>query len=911
MAIKVAQTTGAWSTAGIWYTGTETEVAAGTMATSSTRYSKVFTAPNTTNACTGGIVWFTAISTAAHSPKLELEEYDGVSAWVSKASHTITNTHTVFDNNRFFSGSSTVTAIPIYFRFDTPFTYTTTTAGYYRFKLSGGTSATYVYSGTSGASSILWAVIVDDRTGVPTPGSDDVWIVGDETTETVVTLDSSLSVGSGVGSETVTIVNTPIGTKALIHGYNGTLTFGESADTTLTINGGHLITNGGGLHIGTVASPYPAAYNATILYNPISTYGFGAIWTGYDTTQAKVSLVGATKTYKTLYAAGDGAAATPMTVDSITGWRVGDRLWLSHSTYSSMENRYIVAIGTTGPAAITDYSGTVPGTVLVTDTAHGLLTGMKVDITGTTDYNGTAITITVVDANSYYFTDTYTSDQVGTWTATTPNGLVLSTTAGGAPAALSNAHAVTDWVLNSTRNVKLTTTTPATTWFYGFNYFTSSSSIKYKYCEFDGIGGNASSRYYWQLTSNARHATYMEGCSYISRSTSSTLTMPQLHTVGSSNPETTIKDTIVVGLYQHYSSSPINIGNNAGTYQNLYALGGLYNGISLYGSNFTLDGGHVRNSVSNYSTTNAYGGIVCISGDNIKANNCTVDGCRAVAIQIRTGTNWRFNNCAFGTIYANGAAQLGVGDIAYSTAIFDTCDWGAETLFYTVADTTGVAVNVPGSSYAFQNFDSATENFKHRWYQPYGTAYKCGVDMEDTTVTPLSQNCVRIDPINDDVGFCWTFRVLAVPDQAVSVFGKLKKSAEATADEATVELYLPGSTTADATDTLPAGTDWNTWSVTANYTGDSYSWATVKICCKSITTDAKFYIGDIYNGTNDITNLNLWYDGKPSEIMFEQLGDANAVWAVLSSTQTTDGTMGKQAVDTLTAARFAGAVAAS
>ena len=53
--------------------------------------------------------------------------------------------------------------------------------------------------------------------------------------------------------------------------------------------------------------------------------------------------------------------------------------------------------------SITDYSGTVVGTVLATSTAHGRTTGNSLIISGTISYNGT-YTITVVDANTFYFT---------------------------------------------------------------------------------------------------------------------------------------------------------------------------------------------------------------------------------------------------------------------------------------------------------------------------------------------------------------------------------------------------------------------------------------------------------------------------------------------------------------------------
>lgn len=914
MAIKVAQTTGDWSTDAIWYTGTDTEAALGSaIATSSTRYSKVFTAPNTTNACTGAIVWFGAIGTAAHSVKVELEEYDGVSAWVSKAEHTITDTHTVFDNNRLYSGGTTVLSMPVYFKFDTPYVYTTTTAGYYRFKLSGGNSATTVYPGTSGSTTILYAVIVDNRTGVPASG-DNIYIVGDESTETVLTLDSSLQIGGSVGSESANMSYTPVNNKAITHGYNGKLKFRTTASTTLTVEGEHLIANGGSIEIGTTASPYPADYQATIIYNAVTTYGFGSYYINLDTTKANISLVGAAKAYKLLYASGTGAAADPLVVTgTMTGWKVGDRIWVSSGTYNELENRYIVAKATNGTATITNYGGTVPGTVLVTDTAHGLLTGMKVDIAGTTDYNGTGIAVTVVDANSYYFTDTYTSDQVGTWAATTTGGLVLSASAGGAVSALSNSHATTDWVLNSSRNVKLQGETPGTTFFYGYHYITSDTGGIYKNVEIDGPGGTSSSRAGWFLTASARQAVNMDNCALISRSAISSVTNTVLNSVSSGVASSVIKDTIVVGHYNNYALPMASLQNNAGTYQNIYVLGSLYGGFYLAGNNVTYDNLHVRNSVVNYTTTNAYGGLIGVGGDNVKVTNSTVNSCRGHAVQIRNGcTNMKFIDCAFGTINDNSASgQIGVGDLGYSTAVFDTCDFSASTLFYESAGAVGVPENVPGSYYAFQHFDTASENGKCRWYQPYGIAYKCGTDMEDTTTSPEGDNCLRIDPTNSTIGFIWEFRILATPNQAINVLGKLKKDDEATSDTATVELFLPGSTTADDTVTMPNGTDWNAFALGATYSGTYYGWATVRITCKSTTSGASFYIGDLYNGTNDITNMSLWHNGKPSEIMFEQLGDPNAVWAVLTSGQTTAGTMGKNAVDTKKSADTAIAVAAS
>jgi hypothetical protein len=80
------------------------------------------------------------------------------------------------------------------------------------------------------------------------------------------------------------------------------------------------------------------------------------------------------------------------------------------------------ALHVAGPAsgtvdAVADYSATVPGTVLVTDTAHGLNTGATITIAGTSSYNGTFV-ITKVGADSFYIYTGWISNQTGTWTCT-------------------------------------------------------------------------------------------------------------------------------------------------------------------------------------------------------------------------------------------------------------------------------------------------------------------------------------------------------------------------------------------------------------------------------------------------------------------------------------------------------------
>ena len=60
--------------------------------------------------------------------------------------------------------------------------------------------------------------------------------------------------------------------------------------------------------------------------------------------------------------------------------------------------------------AFADYSGTIAGTVLATSQGHGLTSATSVIISGTTNYNG-QVTITPVDADTFYFTDTWVANE--------------------------------------------------------------------------------------------------------------------------------------------------------------------------------------------------------------------------------------------------------------------------------------------------------------------------------------------------------------------------------------------------------------------------------------------------------------------------------------------------------------------
>ena len=88
---------------------------------------------------------------------------------------------------------------------------------------------------------------------------------------------------------------------------------------------------------------------------------------------------------------------------------------------------YNTGFNTTGDiTSVTDYSATVAGTVLVTSADHKLVTGSTIVIANTTNYNG-SFTITVVDRDTFYITDTYVIDETaGDWQLTASGNECIS-----------------------------------------------------------------------------------------------------------------------------------------------------------------------------------------------------------------------------------------------------------------------------------------------------------------------------------------------------------------------------------------------------------------------------------------------------------------------------------------------------
>lgn len=98
--------------------------------------------------------------------------------------------------------------------------------------------------------------------------------------------------------------------------------------------------------------------------------------------------------------------------------------WSDHPAGADVDSLFVSSFAITPPvkdiSAFANYNSTVAGAVRATSTAHGLVGSSSQVIAGTTNYNGT-YTVTVIDANSFYFIHAWVATQTGTYTSAIVN----------------------------------------------------------------------------------------------------------------------------------------------------------------------------------------------------------------------------------------------------------------------------------------------------------------------------------------------------------------------------------------------------------------------------------------------------------------------------------------------------------
>ncbi len=466
---------------------------------------------------------------------------------------------------------------------------------------------------------------------------------------------------------------------------------------------------------------------------------------------------------------------------------------------------------------------------------------------------------------------------------------VLSSTAGGAETALTFTHTNGE-IFNLTRRCVIDTTDITEAWYADFAETSSASNVNLDGCRLESFGSTTTNKTTILFSNSTTEVCNVDDTVfYRNLSTSAGVTMNTSRIDGISHSWLIFYDAASIAF------TIASLRNR--TFTNLYVIDALTAGMSF---STTINNKFTDCGIWATCRSDSNRAVAFTNSTKNTFTRFNIHATRTEAMNLSSAVDLTFIDCEFGVDAENQSADINCTTDTYNIVFFQNCLFGSPTL---IVGYTGM---VDGSEVRFHKFNQTTNN--HLWYTANGIARSTGAGLADTNVRTAGTFNVRIAPENTSPGFYWDFKVLAKASSAVSIYGFIQKNAAFSTDDVIAELYLPGLVagldTPSDTVTMPDNTSFNVFTLAATNTGSVPEYATVRIKGQTTTSSAFLYVADLFNGTNDITNLKTWDRGKPSDIMFEQLGDAAAVWAVLNSTLTTPGTTGFNMAHDLTVAKF-------
>lgn len=468
--------------------------------------------------------------------------------------------------------------------------------------------------------------------------------------------------------------------------------------------------------------------------------------------------------------------------------------------------------------------------------------------------------------------------------------ITLSTTAGGAEAALTYDH-VGAPAINVTQPAVVATTDITKAWYADFNETTLSTNVKLNGIRLETLGSSVANR--------------------------NSITFSTLAT------ELCELDNVV--FYRITGAQGVFLGNNrdSRTYTNLIAYdcnatgnAGAFLLISVQNKRFencrAIDSQSAGFFVSTASTcefedcrawacgrqsATAQGGWQFTNALNNTMNDCESHANRSYGTQFSSSAKTVFAGFLCGTKGTNGTADIMAASATFQDVMFEDCMFGSATLISNYLNMND------GSEIAFHRLNQVVGN--HRWYSAYGYALRNTTDYR----VDSDSACLEIRP-ESATGFIWEFDTLVRVDDIANVTGWIKKNATFGTDDIVVDLYLPGLVpgvdSPSATYTMPDDAIYNPFNVSATFAGTVPLLCKVRITAKSATSGAYCFVDDIFGGGNIVTALDVWEKGKPVRFLYPELGNPGDIWNYPTSGMTASGTAGYLLTKLLTVAKFIG-----
>jgi hypothetical protein len=691
-----------------------------------------------------------------------LQEYNGAT-WADTAAVKVMTTNTGFKASQW-----------LYFEFASPYTYTTTTAGYYRIRFR--TSVSLVFAADSGGSNFSY-LAVDNRTGAPAD-TDEVWIGGGESTKTV-TVDGTRLIGntSAIAHSSLSYRKVS-GIAVFLHQY-GVLDWDTTADSSLTsmgcifmVGAGTLVRDPAKLRIGSVASPVPHGVTGTLKFDQNGTSGQYGVTSGeYATVSAPSIIMQGSKRswYSTKYASGAGTAASPFLITA--GYTKTATISIASPAVVTASAHGLVE----GDALFLTTTGALP-TGLDTSTQYFVkyvnadtfqlatsVGGSAIDTSGSQSGVHTVVGSMVVDEEIWISTTNNYNETERRFvkTVNSATSYVLSTTAGGAEAALTYTHTTDAWVLRATRNVLISSTDASKAWGMRSGNLTL-GAVDFDWVRMEYFNTTFDTGGLRLYTGAGKSYVGIDNCVFVSpalavasyiiyEASTGKETQADNIFLDTSTPTVNVQGCIHTNAYNKTWTRWFFLNcNNGSVYCFTYA-NCTFNNIYTLGASVNQAAG--------------YGGLLINGGLNCTFNNCEVHASRRSGVwQYSASTvNVNFESCVFGTKGLN----LN-GDLNYYSALpvwdgtFSNCTFGSKTLFV------NYAAMVAGSKVKLLNYTDAA----------LPTVYRSKMFVADgvfeRTFNPISNSTTNIDlttTLSNVINLTWD--ILARNGVAVTISGSL------------------------------------------------------------------------------------------------------------------------------------------
>ena len=462
-------------------------------------------------------------------------------------------------------------------------------------------------------------------------------------------------------------------------------------------------------------------------------------------------------------------------------------------------------------------------------------------------------------------------------TATTAT---LSTTSGGAEAALAYTHTTNARVLNLTRGFTITSDDNTKSWYY-YGQDNTPDAVLFYNTRFENLGGGAPYKFGITIGYVSSAQAIFNKCVFYRCISAYFMYLNDSASV-------TWSDNIWVGR---------NVGsamNTSTNWANKYFAGDNFmcdfasSTMILAGSNWKADRLEIWGG--NNSAGGTGGGMRILGLYGASITTLLINDCRIQAIYASGCDGLKFYNGEIGSFRTNAITVTAVTG-STNELLLSNCNTGSDTLVSNYGNMN------PGSEVRFHKWQQTAH--KHTWYTEGGIADATGTALADTTVRTAGSYNIRIRPTNNTTGFKWEFTVKSIVNQISFLKAYLRKNTTMGTSVAKVELFMPGTDTTGTADAIfTAANVYDTYQdfiIGKLYSGTENTEALIRVTAISATAGAAIYLADFFDSTEA---LNSWFEAKPSKIVAPS--DFTAVAGLLWSypdTDTTSGTMGRRQVD--------------